>query len=88
MQVTCVYVDTPYYIPVQVDSSSTTFTSPLLFKNYNSYHITYNSCSKTSRNVSADDQNRITDEEKLKLLQSLDKEDDQGLKHTVYMFVM
>ena len=29
MQVACVYVDTPY-IPVQVDSSSITLTSPLL----------------------------------------------------------
>ena len=86
MQVDCVYVDTPY-IPVQVDSSNTTLTSPLLFKNYNSYLIPYNSCSKISRNVSADDQNGITDEEKLKLLQSLYEEDDQGLMYTYSIHV-
>ena len=86
MQVAFVYVDTPY-IPVQVDSSNTTLTSPLLFTNYNSYLIPYNSCSKTSRNVSVDDQNKITDEEKLKLLQSLYEEDDQGLMYTYSIHV-
>ena len=39
-------------------------------------HIPYNSCSKTSRNVSANDQNEITDEEKLKLDEKMKKGSD------------
>ena len=59
----------------QYHSSHITVQKIIIVKRGNN-HFPYNSCSKTSGNVSANDQNEITDEEKLKLDEKVREDSD------------